>query len=198
MPLEGEHGIVANHAASVVGDLNKFFPARLDADLDARRARVERVLQQLLHDRGRALHHLASSDLIGNGFGENVNSTHGRRSLAAPGISAAGSRCAHARKSPQPRQRRSYWPRFRRERGYVPWGSSQFSVLSSQFSVLSSQFSVLSSQFSVLSSQQKAIRVQSSVSQMTGWKAKIDAGLARTDGAGHRFTAHWWADILRS
>ena len=50
MPLEREHGIVANHAASVVGNLNEFFAARLDADLNARRARVERVLQQLFHD----------------------------------------------------------------------------------------------------------------------------------------------------
>src|SRR5712671_4431666 len=83
---------------------------------------------------------LASSDLIGDGFGQNVDASHAKRSLAALGISAAGSRCAHARKSPQLRQQRSCWPRFRTERGCVPWV-----VLGSRFSVLGSRFSVLSS-----------------------------------------------------
>jgi len=54
-----------------------FFPARFHADLDAGRARVERVLQHLLDHGGRALHHLAGGDLVGNGFGEDVDAAHG-------------------------------------------------------------------------------------------------------------------------
>src|SRR4029077_10323715 len=101
--------------------LDEPLPARLDVDPDAARTRVQRILQQLLHHRGRTLHHLAGSDLVGNDFGKDVDSTHGERSLVALGISAAGSRFAHARKTPQLRQRQSYWRRLRRGRGFYPW-----------------------------------------------------------------------------
>src|SRR5260370_15741324 len=74
--LEGEHGIVANHAASVVGDLNQLLAAGLDVDLDARCARIQRVLQQFLYYGSRALHHLAGGDLVGYLLGEYVNAAH--------------------------------------------------------------------------------------------------------------------------
>src|SRR5689334_22166629 len=76
MTLKGEHSVVAYHAASVVGDLDQLLPARLDIDLDARGPGVEGVLKQLLDYRGRPLHHFAGGDLVGHGFGENVDLAH--------------------------------------------------------------------------------------------------------------------------
>ena len=75
--FESEHGIVAHHAAAVVGDLDQFLPARLHLNANARGTGVQRVLQQLLHHRRGTLHHLAGSDLVGNSLGENVNLAHG-------------------------------------------------------------------------------------------------------------------------
>src|SRR6516225_9845571 len=76
MALEGQHRVVANHAASVVGNLDQFLPARLYTDLDSRCSRIERVLEHLFHDRGWTLNDLPSSDLVGYGLGKNVNATH--------------------------------------------------------------------------------------------------------------------------
>src|SRR5271168_4652152 len=47
--LEGQHGIVAYHAATVVDDLDQLLAARFDLNADARGTRVQRVLQQLFH-----------------------------------------------------------------------------------------------------------------------------------------------------
>ena len=78
MPLKRQHGIVAHHAATVVGNLDQLLPAGLHADLNSRCARVERVLQHLLHHRRRPLHHLARGDLVGNSLGEYVDASHGK------------------------------------------------------------------------------------------------------------------------
>ena len=75
--LEGQHGVVAHHAAAVVGDLDQLLPARLDLDADARGTGVQRVLQQFLHHRRGTLHHFAGGDLVGDSFGENVDFAHG-------------------------------------------------------------------------------------------------------------------------
>ena len=82
--LEGQQGVVAHHAAAVVGDLDELLAAGFDLDPDAGGAGVERVLEQFLDHRSRALHHFAGGDLVGNGFGENVDAAHGisRRSSA--------------------------------------------------------------------------------------------------------------------
>ncbi|HPG16903.1 MAG TPA: hypothetical protein PK392_03695 [Opitutaceae bacterium] len=44
---------------------------------DARGAGIERVFHQLLHDRGGALHHLASGDLVGDPVGKDADFGHG-------------------------------------------------------------------------------------------------------------------------
>ena len=75
--LEGQQGVVAHHAAAVVGDLDELLAAGLDLNLDARRTGIERVLQQLLHHRRRPLHHFAGGDLVRDVFGENVDAAHG-------------------------------------------------------------------------------------------------------------------------
>ena len=75
--LKGQHGIVAHHAAAVIGDLDQLLPARLDLNADARGTGVQRVLQQFLHYRRGTLDHLAGSDLVGNSFGKDVDFAHG-------------------------------------------------------------------------------------------------------------------------
>ena len=77
MALESQHGIVAHHAAAVIGDLDQLLSACLDLNANARCARIQRVLQQLLHHRRRTLDHLAGSNLVGNSLGKNVNLAHG-------------------------------------------------------------------------------------------------------------------------
>ena len=74
--LEGQQGVVAVHALAVVGDADELAPARLDLDADAVGAGVQSVLQQLLHHRGRPVHHLAGGDLVGNLVGEYADAAH--------------------------------------------------------------------------------------------------------------------------
>ena len=62
--VQTEQNILADHAASVVGDDDATLSALLDGHPDGTRPRVERVLDQLLHHRSRALHDLAGGDLV--------------------------------------------------------------------------------------------------------------------------------------
>ncbi len=48
----------------VVGDANQALPALLELDPDLRRAGVDRVLEELLHDGGGTLDHLPRGDLV--------------------------------------------------------------------------------------------------------------------------------------
>ena len=75
--LKRQHGIVAHHAAAVVGNLDQLLPARLDLYADARGTGVQRVLQQFLHHRRGTLHDLAGGDLVGDSFGKDVDFAHG-------------------------------------------------------------------------------------------------------------------------
>src|SRR5579862_3465595 len=76
MALEGEHGIVAHHTASIVRDLDEFFPAGFDVDLNAGRTGVEGVFEKFFDHGCRALHNFSSGDFVGHGFGEDVNFAH--------------------------------------------------------------------------------------------------------------------------
>ena len=62
--LEREARVGRAHAAAVVRDGDEIATAVAHLDADPRGAGVERVLDQLLHHRGRALDHLAGGDLI--------------------------------------------------------------------------------------------------------------------------------------
>src|SRR5215469_4192665 len=75
--LEGEHSVVVQHAPTIIDDLDKLASTGLDVDADSARARIERVLQQLLHNGCGTLHHLAGGNLVGNVFGEDVDAAHG-------------------------------------------------------------------------------------------------------------------------
>jgi hypothetical protein len=74
--LEGEEGVVAHHAAAVVGDTDEATAAGFDIDADAGGAGVEGVLQQLLDDGGGAVDDLAGGDLVGDLVGENADAAH--------------------------------------------------------------------------------------------------------------------------
>ena len=66
--LEGEQGVVTNHATSVVGDLDELLASGFDLNLDAGGTGVERVLQKFFDDGRGTLDDLAGGDLVGNGF----------------------------------------------------------------------------------------------------------------------------------
>ena len=78
MAFEAEQSIVAAHAQAVVGHADETAPAREDIHGEVSGLRVEGVLNQLLHDAGRALDHFASSDLISDLFGQEADAVHRR------------------------------------------------------------------------------------------------------------------------
>ena len=64
MALERKERVVARHAAAVVRHAQESAPARFDINLDAPRARINRILHQFFRHRRGALHHFARGDLI--------------------------------------------------------------------------------------------------------------------------------------
>jgi hypothetical protein len=63
--LKRQHRIIARHPAPIIRNAQKSSPARLDINLNRPRARVNRVLDQLLSYRRRSLDDLARGDLVG-------------------------------------------------------------------------------------------------------------------------------------
>ena len=76
MPFKSKQRVVTDHAAAVIGNLDKFFPTGFDLQLNARGSRIQRVLQQFLYHRRRTFNYLARSNLVGNSFGEDMNTAH--------------------------------------------------------------------------------------------------------------------------
>ena len=64
VPFHRQHQIVGRHAATIVGDADQRQAARCGDNLDLAGAGIERVLDQLLDDAGRPLHHLARGDTV--------------------------------------------------------------------------------------------------------------------------------------
>ncbi len=62
--LERQARILRAHALAVVLDPHETLPAQLDVDLNAPRAGVDRVFDELLDDRGRPLDYFAGSNLV--------------------------------------------------------------------------------------------------------------------------------------
>src|SRR5262249_40415191 len=73
---ERERQILARHPAAVVDDADLALASLRDLDDHAARAGIDRVLDQLLHDRGRPLDHLAGRDLVDHRLGKNANAAH--------------------------------------------------------------------------------------------------------------------------
>ena len=70
---EREDRVGARHAGAVVGDCDQRGAAAEDFDADRPRARIERVLDQFLDGRRRALDDFAGRDLAGDLFGQDVD-----------------------------------------------------------------------------------------------------------------------------
>ena len=58
-------GVVGRHPQTVLTDPDEGDPAAFYLHLHVRRPRVERVLDELLHRRGRTLYYLAGGDAVG-------------------------------------------------------------------------------------------------------------------------------------
>ena len=66
--FKAKQRVVTVHAGTVVCNADETPAAGLNLHGDARGPGVEGVLDQLLHHAGRALHHLAGGDLVGDNF----------------------------------------------------------------------------------------------------------------------------------
>src|SRR5437870_5279002 len=64
------------HSAAVIQHADQALAAGLHRNLDAHGAGIERVLNQFLDHRSRALDDLACGDLVGHSFREDVDRTH--------------------------------------------------------------------------------------------------------------------------
>jgi len=64
VPLDRQPRILGIHPLAIVFNAQQLLSAELDRDRDALRAGIQRVLDQLLDDRGRTLDDFACSDLI--------------------------------------------------------------------------------------------------------------------------------------
>jgi hypothetical protein len=76
MPREREPRVLGRHADAVVGDADAVLPAPLDRDRDRPGSGIERVLDELLYDRSRPLHHFTRGDLVREGVGHQANASH--------------------------------------------------------------------------------------------------------------------------
>ncbi len=74
--LEGQHGVVAQHAPAVVGDADHAPAAARGFHANHGRAGIERILDEFLHHRSGAFHHLAGGDLVSDLIGKNANAAH--------------------------------------------------------------------------------------------------------------------------
>ena len=77
------------HAAAVVGDADEGHAAVADLDRNGRRARVDRVFDQLLDGGGRTLHDLARGDQVGDMRVKLLDLRHGSTSVSTAPLSGA-------------------------------------------------------------------------------------------------------------
>ena len=122
VPLERQAAVVRTHPEPVVGHRDQLASRTPQRDLDAARAGVEAVLDQLLHDRGRALDNLPGGDLVdqevgqapddaGRGRGHGVGSASRRRSSSKRRERLQGRHAVGVER----RQRRQHLPHHGRE-----------------------------------------------------------------------------------
>ncbi len=91
VPLDRQPRVLRHHPFAVVLDAHLFLAAELDVDRETPGAGVDRVLDQLLDDRGRTLDDLAGRDLVREVGGEAVILPMGGRSAKAFALRGSGS-----------------------------------------------------------------------------------------------------------
>jgi hypothetical protein len=69
MSLNGELKIGAGHPFAIVGDADKPSATAVRQHIDAARAGVERIFDELLHDACRPFNHLACGDAVDDSLG---------------------------------------------------------------------------------------------------------------------------------
>jgi hypothetical protein len=65
--LKRQHGIVAQHAAAIVGHSNKTAATLFGSEANIHRTRVQRVFKKLLDNGSWAFHYFAGRNLVGDG-----------------------------------------------------------------------------------------------------------------------------------
>jgi hypothetical protein len=78
VPGQREVNLVGAHPHAVVAHADELAPGVLEIHSDGRAAGIDGVLHQLLHDRRRALHHLAGGNLVDEMVGQTMDARHGR------------------------------------------------------------------------------------------------------------------------
>ncbi len=78
MPLDGKPCIRRVHALAVVLHAQEPLAPELHRDGDSGRAGIDRILDELLDDGGRALDDFAGGDLVGEVDGKSVDAAHGQ------------------------------------------------------------------------------------------------------------------------
>ena len=94
MALDRQRQIGARHAGAVVGHADEPPPAAVGDDLDAPAARVERVLDQFLHDARRALDHFAGGDAVDDGLGKLADGHRATQDVSTLAVFSTARRCA--------------------------------------------------------------------------------------------------------
>ena len=98
--LEGQQGVVAEHAAAIVDDADEAAAAGFHFHADVGGAGVEGVFEELLHDGGGPFDHFSSGDFIGDLIGEDANAAQVVMVAAGGGEPAA--RMPASRRGPLP------------------------------------------------------------------------------------------------
>ena len=76
MTLEGEEGVVPDHAMAIVGDANELAATSFDFDADAGGASVKGVFEELFDDGGGAFDDFAGGDLVRHEVREDTDASH--------------------------------------------------------------------------------------------------------------------------
>ena len=86
--LDRELEVLGGHAGAVVDDADEPASAALDRHLDRAGAGIDRVLDQFLHRRRRALDHLAGGDAVDEDGIEAADEGHAIGASPRPGVAS--------------------------------------------------------------------------------------------------------------
>ena len=92
MTLDGESRILRRHPLAIVFDMNQLLAAEFHGDRDTTGTGINRILDQLLDDRGGTLDDLAGGNLIREIRRQLVNLAHALKSSVCGGRSPASRR----------------------------------------------------------------------------------------------------------